>query len=60
MFANLFEHETLPQRQSMNRVWDAVPAAGSIAAIECEFTNRAMAAGFTREQCEQFLLGGDA
>lgn len=59
MYANLFEHETLPQREAMDRIWDAIPAIVSIAEIEREFTRRAVAAGFTVEQCEHFLLGGD-
>ena len=57
MTANLFEHETLPQRQALNRIWDAVPATGSADEIERAFTARAMATGFTAAQCEQFLLG---
>jgi len=55
--ANLFEHETLPARQKLNRIWDLVPATGTVAEIEAEFTRRAVEAGFTTEECEQFLLG---
>lgn len=60
MYANLFEHETLSSRQSLNVIWDAVSATGSCAEIEAEFTRRATARGFSVEQCEQFLIGGDA
>ena len=64
MFANLFEHETVPGgysvRQKLNAIWDAVPATGTCAKIETEFTKRAMGHGFSAEQCEYFLIGNDA
>lgn len=60
MYANLFEHETLPAREKLNAIWDRVPATGTLAEIGAEFTRRAVAAGFTTEECEHFLIGGDA
>jgi len=60
MYANLFEHETLPVRQDLNAIMDHVPATGTPSEIEAEFIRRAVAAGFTTEQCEHFLIGGDA
>ena len=61
MYANLFEHETLPGgssvRAKLNAIWDATPAQGSIAQIEREFTSRAVAAGIGAEVAEQFLMG---
>ena len=58
--SNLFEHETLPVRQKLNAIFDRVPATGSVHEIEAEFTRAAVAAGFTIDECEHFLIGGDA
>lgn len=64
MFADLFEHETLPggaaARQKLNAILDAIPASVPVAEIEREFTRRAVAAGFSAEVAEQFMIGGDA
>lgn len=57
---NLATHETLPAREALSKIWDVIPAGGSVAELERKFTALAIARGFTAEQCEHFLLGSDA
>lgn len=55
--ANLFEYETTPERPALNAIWDRMPETLGCSAMEAEFIRRAVAAGFTEECAEGYLLG---
>lgn len=57
MYANLFEHETIRNREQFNRIADATPMPGTPSEWEAEVIRRAVAAGIDREEIEGYLLG---
>lgn len=57
MYQDLFEHETLANRDAFRKLWDTIPGTITCAEMEQLFLARVRAAGYDCDRAEAFLHG---